>query len=79
MLNLLDNAYIWARAKLCRAKDRVEEFLSSQDGISNVVATIIVLLITVLLIAAFWDQLQTWIQGIMDQIFGTGFDDGGLG
>lgn len=69
MMNRLDDACIWAKVRLCKAKEGIQEFFSNQDGVANVVATIIVLLITVLLIAAFWDQLQGWIEGIMDQIF----------
>ncbi|OUQ14717.1 archaellin/type IV pilin N-terminal domain-containing protein [Lachnoclostridium sp. An138] len=78
MMNRLDDACIWAKVRLYKAKESVKEFFSNQDGVSNVVATIIVLLITVLLIAAFWNQLKEWVSGIMDQIFGNSFDDSGL-
>lgn len=78
-MNAIDRLYIGAQLRLMRAKDRVKEFWASQSGVANVVATIIILLIVVLLIAAFWSQLKTWIQGIMDQIFGNSFDDSGLG
>lgn len=61
------------------AKDKVKEFLQEQDGVSNVVATIIILLIVVLLIGAFWDRLKEWINAIMDQIFGTSYNASGLG
>lgn len=79
MVNALDRAYIWAYIKMSQVKDDVKEFLSNQSGVSNVVATIIVLLITVLLIAAFWGRLKTWINDIMGQIFGNSFDGTGLG
>lgn len=78
MMNRLDDACIWAKVRLCKAKEGIQEFFSNQDGVSNVVATIIVLLITVLLIAAFWGQLKEWVSGIMDQIFGQSFDGSGL-
>ena len=42
------------------------------------VATIIILLIVVLLIGVFWDRLQEWLSGIMDQIFGSSFTADGL-
>ena len=77
-MNTLDKAYIWASIGISRAKDRVKEFWTGEAGVSNVVATIIILLIVVLLIAAFWGRLKTWIDGIMDSIFGTTFDDSGL-
>lgn len=76
---LLDSLYIRVQSRMRMAGEKAKEFLTSQRGVSNVVATIIVLLIVVLLIAAFWGQLKTWVQGIMDQIFGTTFDDSGLG
>ena len=69
MMNRLDDACIWAKIRLCKAKESVQKFFANQDGVSNVVATIVVLLITILLIAAFWKQLSGWITGIMSQIF----------
>lgn len=75
----VDLLYIYTQNRLLSAKDRMKEFWNSQDGVSNVVATIIILLIVVLLIAAFWGRLKEWIGGIMDSIFGTSFDDSGLG
>lgn len=77
-MGTVDFMYIYTQNRILSAKDRMKEFWTSQDGVSNVVATIIILLIVVLLIAAFWSQLKTWIQGIMNQIFGSSFDDSGL-
>ena len=77
-MGTVDFMYIYTQNRLLRAKDRMKEFWASQDGVSNVVATIIILLIVVLLIAAFWSQLKTWIQGIMDEIFGKSFNSDGL-
>lgn len=72
-MSMLDNGYIWLQVRANKAKEDVKAFLAEQSGVSNVVATIIVLLITVLLIAAFWTQLKTWVQGLMGQIFGVTF------
>lgn len=77
-MNVLDKSYIWLAVRADRVKEDMKEFFTNQDGVSNVVATIIVLLITVLLIAAFWKQLKTWVSGLMQKIFGTSFDDSGL-
>lgn len=76
---LLDALYISAQSRLRLARDKAKEFLASQRGVSNVVATIIVLLIVVLLIGVFWNRLKEWVADIMDQIFGTSYDDSGLG
>ena len=78
-MKMLDKIYIGAMIRANMAKDKVKEFLQEQDGVSNVVATIIILLIVVLLIGAFWDRLKEWIGAIMDQIFGTSYNASGLG
>ena len=78
-MKMLDKICIGAMSRANMAKDKVKEFLQEQDGVSNVVATIIILLIVVLLIGAFWDRLKEWINAIMDQIFGTSYNASGLG
>ena len=78
-MKMLDTICIGAMIRANMAKDKVKEFLQEQDGVSNVVATIIILLIVVLLIGAFWDRLKEWINAIMDQIFGTSYNASGLG
>lgn len=77
-MNRLERGYIWLSVRAIKAKENMKEFWDNQTGVSNVVATIIVLLITVLLVAAFWGQLKEWAQDLMDQIFGTGFNSSGL-
>ncbi len=78
-MKMLDKICIGTMIRANMAKDKVKEFLQEQDGVSNVVATIIILLIVVLLIGAFWDRLKEWIGAIMDQIFGTSYNASGLG
>lgn len=70
-MNKLDGLYIGVRLRLEKAWERFKGFWASQDGVSNVVATIIILLIVVLIIAVFWDKLQVWLKNMMDIIFGT--------
>lgn len=68
-MSTLDNMIIAGRCRMAKAKENFKEFWSSEKGVSNVVATIIILLIVVLLIGAFWDRLQVWLDGLMDRIF----------
>lgn len=77
-MNALDRLYIGAQLRLAAAGNRVKEFWKSQKGVSNVVATIVILLIVVLLIGIFWGRLKVWIEGIMNKIFGSEFTDDGL-
>ena len=77
-MKMFDSLCIGAMVRMTAMKDKAKDFVKSQDGVSNVVATIIILLLVVMLIAVFWENLQEWISGMMDQIFGTTFDDSGL-
>ena len=77
-MKMLDSLCIGAMVRMTAMKDKAKDFVKSQDGVSNVVATIIILLLVVMLIAVFWENLQEWISGMMDQIFGTTFYDSGL-
>ncbi len=70
-MSTLDRLYLSATCRMKRAIEEIKEFCVSEDGVSNVVATIIILLIVVILIGVFWDRLSTWVTGIMDQIFGS--------
>lgn len=78
-MDMLDNLCICVMLWGMKTRENIRDFFKSQDGVSNVVATIIILLIVVLLIGVFWSRLQEWLSGIMDQIFGSSFTADGLG
>ncbi len=78
-MEMLDSLYITALILAGRAWERAKAFWASQDGVSNVVATIILLLIVVLLIGVFWDRLQGWMNDMMGQIFDTKYSADKLG
>ena len=73
-MSTLDNMIIAGRCRMAKAKENFKEFWSSEKGVSNVVATIIILLIVVLIIGVFWDKLKVWLDGMMAQIFDTSFE-----
>ncbi len=69
-MSYLDRAWIAMHNKAIVAKEGIKNFIRSQSGVSNVVATILILLIVVILIAVFFDRLSEWIGNIMNIIFG---------
>ena len=77
-MSMFDYWFISTQNRMERAKESFNDFMASEKGVSNVVATIIILLIVVLLIGFFWDELQKWLDKIMDTIFSTEFTDDGL-
>lgn len=74
-MKLLDDVMLYSSIKCEHFKDRVKtgikEFFTGEDGVSNVVATVIILLIVIVLIAAFWNQLSEFFTGLMNKVFGT--------
>ena len=77
-MNTSDYLVISAQNRMAKAKENFRNFMSSERGVSNVVATIIILLIVVLLIGVFWERLQKFLKGIMDTIFSSEFTADGL-
>lgn len=70
-MKMLDKICINAMLRANVAKDKLESFLEEQDGVSNVVATLLILVIAVTLVTTFWGRLQEWTNKLMDIIFKT--------
>ena len=77
-MKMLDKICIGAMIRANMAKDKVKEFYRNRM-VFPCCSNVIILLIVVLLIGAFWDRLKEWINAIMDQIFGTSYNASGLG
>ena len=70
-MKMLDKICINAMLRANVSKDKLESFLEEQDGVSNVVATLLILVIVVTLVTTFWGRLSEWANGLMDIIFKT--------
>ena len=70
-MKMLDKICINAMLRANVAKDKLESFLKEQDGVSKVVATLLILVIVVTLVTTFWGRLSEWANGLMDIIFKT--------
>ena len=70
-MKMLDKICINAMLRANVAKDKLESFLEEQDGVSNVVATLLILVIVVTLVTTFWGRLSEWANGLMDIILKT--------
>lgn len=68
-MNTLDKCYIAALCRMQKVKESVKEFYDNQSGVSNIVATIMILLIVLLLIGLLWPKLKTWVETLMGKAF----------
>lgn len=65
MFKLIDYAFIGMQNRMKKA---IVEFKENQSGVSNFVATIILILIVVLLCVIFWEKIQEWFNNMWDRI-----------
>lgn len=81
MVGMLDDLFISAKV---RWSHFVEDFKNDESGLSGVVVAVLLILISVLAVAAIWtalgDQLKTWWNDVSGQKFnstGIGAANGG--
>lgn len=67
-MNVLDNMAVGAQVYMWKCKEKIKDFFAEEHGVSNVVATVILVLVVVLLIAAFWGSLKTWMAQLWKKI-----------
>ena len=64
-MNYLDNLYLDAKFKMQKF---FSDLKNEEEGVSNIVATVILILIVVLLAAALWGVLSGWFKDMWDKI-----------
>lgn len=67
-MNWIDTKYLNMKIRMQKF---VDEFLNEEQGVSAFVATILLILIVVLLVAVFWKNISTWFDGIWNNITDT--------
>ena len=68
MFIVLDRMYI---GMMNRVNQFIEDFSNDERGVSNFVATIIMILIVVLLCAMFFDNIKTYFNDLWARILGA--------
>lgn len=68
-MKTMDKWFIKAQTKMLKAEECVKEFFTSERGISNIAATVLLLSVVVLVVGLFWEQLEQWLKEMMEDIF----------
>lgn len=68
-MKTMDKWFIKAQTKMLKAEERVKKFFTSERGISNIAATVLLLSVVVLVVSLFWGQLKQWLTDMMNDIF----------
>jgi len=64
-MSWLDEKYIDMKL---RTRRFVDEFKSDEHGVANFVATILMIVVVVALVALFWDKISEWFNDTWDSI-----------
>lgn len=73
-MNLFTRAYISMVTRRDAFLDSLHEEKSLREderGVAPIVATILILLIVILMVAVFYKQISEWFSDMMGKIFGT--------
>ncbi len=62
-------SYVNVASNLERAREEVKEFFSDENGLSGVVVAVILILVAVLLLMTFKDNITKLLDNLWDQIF----------
>lgn len=68
MNKMLTKAFVGAQLFFMNLVDDIK---SDERGVSPVVATVLIILITVLLAGIFWSSLKDWFNTLWERIMGT--------
>ena len=67
MVSFFDNMYIGIKNRMVKGMER---FMKEEKGVSSFVATILLILIVVLLVALFWGYIKDWFETTWQKIMG---------
>lgn len=67
-MNLITRAYI---SMVTRRDAFLESLRDDERGVAPIVATILILLIVILMVAVFYEKISEYFSDLMDKIFGT--------
>lgn len=71
-MDILDGMMIAAQIRLAKLKQGVKEFFIAEDGINNIVATILILLIVLVVIGIFWGAFSGFFSDLIDKVLNKG-------
>lgn len=54
----------------CGMKQRVEDFMEDEKGLSGVVVAVLLILVAVLAVVMIWEFLGEWLEALWIQIIG---------
>ena len=79
-MNLFTRAYIsmvTRRDAFLESLHEEKSLREDERGVAPIVATILILLIVILMVAVFYKQISGWFSEMMAKIFGTGGTNAG--
>ena len=60
-MNFINSMVLGAKVRMLKAKEALKNVMTEEKGVSNIVATVIIIIVAVALVALMWTFLKDWI------------------
>ena len=71
-MNFLNSVVLGAKARIMKAKEQMKNLMAEEKGVSNIVATVLIIIVSIALVALMWTLLDEWIIGVFEELFNFG-------
>ncbi|MBQ3517167.1 MAG: hypothetical protein IJA29_08075 [Lachnospiraceae bacterium] len=60
-MNFINSMVLGAKVRMLKAKEALKNVMTEEKGVSNIVATVLIIIVAVALVALMWTFLKDWI------------------
>ncbi len=60
-MEFLNSMVLGAKVRMLKAKEALKNVMTEEKGVSNIVATVLIIIVAIALVALLWGLLQDWI------------------
>ena len=71
-MNFLNSMVLGAKARMLKAKEEMKNVMAEEKGVSNIVATVLIIIVSIALVALIWSFLDEWIIEVFEELLDFG-------
>lgn len=71
-MNFINSMVLGAKARMLKAKEEMKNVMAEEKGVSNIVATVLIIIVSIALVALIWSFLDEWIIEVFEELLDFG-------
>ena len=71
-MNFFNSMVLGAKARMLKAKEEMKNVMAEEKGVSNIVATVLIIIVSIALVALIWSFLDEWIIEVFEELLDFG-------